>query len=61
MSRYLRLEDFKLLPKEPVPLPPQKPNRYFCEKCNRYHLIYSNIGNDHREYKLELEPIINWR
>ncbi len=53
MARYFRLEDIKMKPKEPVPIPPQKRKEtYFCGKCERYHYIYSDIGNDHRDYKI---------
>ena len=51
MARYFRLDDIKLKPKEPI-IYPSKPNRYFCILCDRYHLIYSNIGNEHRDYKV---------
>jgi len=33
-------------------LPPYKPDKFYCEKCKRYHLIYSNVGNDHRDYRI---------
>lgn len=36
----------------PDQIPQQKQRQtYYCGKCNRFHRIYSDIGNDHRDYK----------
>jgi len=32
--------------------PQAKPLRYYCSKCECYHWIYSNIGNEHRDYNI---------
>lgn len=50
MGRYLRLEDIKLRPRVETPKP-IKSLKYYCAMCERYHWIYSNIGNEHRGYK----------
>ena len=58
MARYFRLSDAMplletILCAEKGITPqtsPTKPNKYFCGRCNQYHLIYSNIGNEHRDY-----------
>jgi len=47
LENILRAEKGEALVK-----PPHKPNRFFCERCRHYHLIYSNIGNDHRDYDI---------
>ena len=53
MARSLRLDDIKMKPRIPEPIPPPKHKlTYFCLLCNKYHYIYSNIGNDHRDYKI---------
>ena len=59
MARSFRLEDAMPLLTEierghqPLDLPPPKRKlTYFCGRCQRYHYIYSNIGNEHRDDKL---------
>lgn len=50
MGRPWRLEEFT--PRLPQPIPPKKhKDTYFCEKCWRWHYIYSDIGNDHKDFR----------
>ena len=58
MARYFRLEDampllrtIEAANKDLVKVE-QKALRYHCEKCQRYHWVYSNIGNEHRDYRV---------
>lgn len=54
MGKHLRLEDFKLKPRIPTSIPLAKhKHTYYCEQCKRYHYIYSNIGNAHRDYRVK--------
>ena len=53
MARYLRLDDFKLGQPEPTPELKLK-DTYYCYKCQKYHKIYSQLGNDHKDYKNEI-------
>jgi len=47
MGRPWRLEEFA--PKMPVPVPKKRrANTRYCIRCNRYHYIYSEIGNEHK-------------
>mgnify|MGYP001600034643 CR=1 FL=1 len=61
MARYFRLEDAMPLlsdieraSKGILPaLPEPRTNKFYCSRCESYHYIYSNIGNDHRDFKAE--------
>lgn len=53
MARFLRLDDIRLKPRVSTPIPPPKrEHTFYCEQCEKYHYEYSNVGNDHRDYKL---------
>ena len=61
MARYFSLKDampllikIECASKGILPaLPAPRTNKYYCSRCESYHYIYSNIGNDHRDFKAE--------
>lgn len=47
---YLRLNNLESRPKE-LPSILCESHIYFCEKCQRYHWVYSDTGDEHKDYK----------